>query len=388
MKVILMNKNIEVLVAEYNEKVAVFTKIYEIKNLKYAPVIIEKALKNNEKDIITLTNWFKGRGIPAWRDDLDLLLNKLGIKTAEELLTKAFGLSLSDQYFIKPYNNQIEYKDINFFEHDFESADFTNATFSSSHYFNTEINLLSPNNTTDGRLKKTWIIQDKTRYLLKGGYKNEIMQPFNEVLASMICQRLGFDHTNYELDIVSGKVVSKCACFINTDTELVPASQILYNTKNKEYAYEEYIKILEENNIKNVREKIENMLILDYIIMNEDRHLNNFGIIRNVNTLKWIDIAPIFDSGQSLNILDYNEEEIIIQGEGRFFYKISNFDEIIKNIKDINRFDLSKLDGIVEEFEHLLNKYKYITKITDRRINKICTLLNSRINKLKHIQNK
>ena len=388
MKVILMNKNIEVLVAEYNEKVAVFTKIYEIKNLKYAPVIIEKALKNNEKDIITLTNWFKGRGIPAWRDDLDLLLNKLGIKTAEELLTKAFGLSLSDQYFIKPYNNQIEYKDINFFEHDFESADFTNATFSSSHYFNTKINLLSPNNTTDGRLKKTWIIQDKTRYLLKGGYKNEIMQPFNEVLASMICQRLGFDHTNYELDIVSGKVVSKCACFINTDTELVPASQILYNTKNKEYAYEEYIKILEENNIKNVREKIENMLILDYIIMNEDRHLNNFGIIRNVNTLKWIDIAPIFDSGQSLNILDYNEEEIIIQGEGRFFYKISNFDEIIKNIKDINRFDLSKLDGIVEEFEHLLNKYKYITKITDRRINKICTLLNSRINKLKHIQNK
>ncbi len=388
MKVILMNKNIEVLVAEYNEKVAVFTKIYEIKNLKYAPVIIEKALKNNEKDIITLTNWFKGRGIPAWRDDLDLLLNKLGIKTAEELLTKAFGLSLSDQYFIKPYNNQIEYKDINFFEHDFESADFTNATFSSSHYFNTKINLLSPNNTTDGRLKKTWIIQDKTRYLLKGGYKNEIMQPFNEVLASMICQRLGFDHTNYELDIVSGKVVSKCACFINTDTELVPASQILYNTKKKEYAYEEYIKILEENNIKNVREKIENMLILDYIIMNEDRHLNNFGIIRNVNTLKWIDIAPIFDSGQSLNILDYNEEEIIIQGEGRFFYKISNFDEIIKNIKDINRFDLSKLDGIVEEFEHLLNKYKYITKITDRRINKICTLLNSRINKLKHIQNK
>ena len=101
MKVILMNKNIEVLVAEYNEKVAVFTKIYEIKNLKYAPVIIEKALKNNEKDIITLTNWFKGRGIPAWRDDLDLLLNKLGIKTAEELLTKAFGLSLSDQYWVK-----------------------------------------------------------------------------------------------------------------------------------------------------------------------------------------------------------------------------------------------------------------------------------------------
>lgn len=383
MKVILMNKNTEVLVAEYNEKVAVFTKIYEIKNLKYAPIIIEKALNKDKEDIATLTEWFKGRGIPSWRDDLDLLLDKLGVKTAEELLNKAFGLSLSDQYFIKPYESKIEYQDINFFEHNFDSADFTNATFSNSSEFNTKINLLSPNNTTDGRLKKTWIIQNGKRYLLKGGYKNEVMQPFNEVLASMICKRLGFNHTNYEIDIVSNKIVSKCECFINKDTELVPASQILYNNQNKKNAYEEYIKILEDNGIKNVREKIENMFILDYIIMNEDRHLNNFGIIRDVNTLKWLDVAPIFDSGQSLNILDYNEEEVIIQGEGRFFYKISNFDEITKYIKEFNRVDLSKLDGVVEDFEHLLKNYKDITKMTDRRIDKICTLLNDRINKLK-----
>ena len=385
MKVILMNKNTEVLVAEYNEKVAVFTKIYEIKNLKYAPIIIEKALNKDKEDIATLTEWFKGRGIPSWRDDLDLLLDKLGVKTAEELLNKAFGLSLSDQYFIKPYESKIEYQDINFFEHNFDSADFTNATFSNSSEFNTKINLLSPNNTTDGRLKKTWIIQNGKRYLLKGGYKNEVMQPFNEVLASMICKRLGFNHTNYEIDIVSNKIVSKCECFINKDTELVPASQILYNNQNKKNAYEEYIKILEDNGIKNVREKIENMFILDYIIMNEDRHLNNFGIIRDVNTLKWLDVAPIFDSGQSLNILDYNEEGVIIQGEGRFFYKISNFDEITKYIKEFNRVNLSKLDGVVEDFEHLLKNYKDITKMTDRRIDKICTLLNGRINKLKNI---
>ena len=31
------------------------------------------------------------------------------------------------------------------------------------------------------------------------------------------------------------------------------------------------------------RLKLENMFILDYLILNEDRHLNNFGIIRDVN---------------------------------------------------------------------------------------------------------
>ena len=121
-------------------------------------------------------------------------------------------------------------------------------------------------------------------------------------------------------------------------------SNIIWNSK-KENVYEEYIKILENKGINNVREKLENMFILDYLILNEDRHLNNFWIIINVNNLNWIDI------------------------------------------KDIKRIDLSKLDGVVDEFDELLHKYQSITRMTDRRINKICTLLISRINKLENIIN-
>ncbi len=390
MKCILMNKNTEILVVEYNTIFNGFSKLYEIKNIDYAPVILKnlyQSNKNNNVILEQLTEWFKGRGIPSFRDDLDLLLEKLGVSTSEELLDKAFGLSLSDQYWIKPFDSNIEYKDINFFEHDFNDSEFINAIFSNSNDYSTKISLISPNNTTDGRLKKTWMIENSKRYLLKGGFKNEVMQPFNEVLASMICNRLGFYHTRYKIQIVSNKVVSKCECFIDKDTELVTAYQILHKNCDREHAYEEYIKILENNGIKNAREKMENMFLLDYIIMNEDRHLNNFGIIRDVNTLKWIDVAPIFDNGQSLNILDYNEEEVIINGQGRFFYAIDHFDKVLSYIKDIKRFDLSKLDGVVEEFDDLLHKYIDITRMTDRRINKICTLLYSRIQKLKKIIN-
>ena len=387
MKCILMNKNTEVLVAEYNDVLKVFTYIYEIKNIDYAPLILFNSYNNDKNITPVLTNWFKGRSIPSWRDDLDLLLVKLNISSLEELLDKAFGLSLSDQYWVKPADSNIEYKDINFFEHDFKDSEFTNATFSSGVDSSTKISLISPNNTTDGRLKKTWIIENNKRYLLKGGYKNEVMQPFNEVLASMICERLGFNHIKYTIEVINEKVVSKCECFINTDTELIPAHQILYEIQKKENVYEEYIKVLENKGINNVREKLENMFILDYLILNEDRHLNNFGIIRNVNNLNWIDIVPIFDNGQSLNILDYNEEELIINGQGRFFYNVYDFDFIISNIKDIKRIDLSKLDGVVDEFDELLHKYQSITRMTDRRINKICTLLISRINKLENIIN-
>ena len=90
---------------------------------------------------------------------------------------------------------------------------------------------------------------------------------------------------------------------------------------------------------KEARIKIENMYIVDFLIMNEDRHLNNFGIIRDVNTLKWLDVAPRFDNGQSLNIEYYDEEELHISGEGKLFYEVKPFDEIIEVVKDIKRID-------------------------------------------------
>lgn len=383
-----MNKNMEVLVAQYNSASKFFDEIIEIKNIEYAPYIFKKIYDNkSNKDLcIILSDWFKGRGIPSWRDKLDLLLYRLNIDRPEELLDKSFGLSLADQYWLKPFNSNIKYEDINFFDNDFDSADFLEATFTNSNIINiSESSFKTPNNTTDGMLKKTWIIEDGKRYLLKGGYKNDVLQPFNEVLASKICDRLGFNHVTYTIDIVKEKVVSKCSCLTNKDIEIIPAYQIMYGEEknNNIEDYENYIRILNKNGIKNAREKIENMFILDFIIMNEDRHLNNFGIIRDVNTLKWIDVCPIFDNGQSLNITSYDNDTIIVNSEGRFFYEVKPFDQIIKIVKDINRVDISKLDGIVEEFDELLHQYQNITNMSDDRINKLCILLNRQINKLK-----
>ena len=137
-------------------------------------------------------------------------------------MDKAFGLSLSDQYWIKPYNLDVKYDDINFFDNDFDYSEFLEASLSKNgNVITNEKSLKTPNNTTDSMLKKMWIIENGKRYLLKGGYKNELLQPFNEVLASEICYRLGFNYIQYNVDIYKDLVVSKCPCFINKDTEFV-----------------------------------------------------------------------------------------------------------------------------------------------------------------------
>ena len=392
MKCILMNKNKEVLIVKYNETSKFFDYIYEVIDINYAPYILKSYyIEDDINNVLFKTNlseWFKGRGIPSWRDKLDLLLHRLNITAPYELLDKAFGLSLSDQYWLKPYGSNISYDDINFFENDFDYAEFMEASLSTnSKTITKETSLKTPNNTTDGMLKKAWIIDNGIRYLLKGGYKNETLQPFNEVLASEICKRLGFNHVEYAIDTYKDMVVSKCPCFITKDTELITCFQIKNDMKRHDNLedYEEYIKKLEDYGIENAREKLENMFILDYIIMNEDRHLNNFGIIRDVNTLEWLDVAPIFDNGQSLNIEYYDEEEVHISGNGRLFYEVKPFDEIITIVKDLKRIDISKLDDIVEWFNDLLHQYQHLTGYSDTRIYRLCFLLNRQINKLKEL---
>ena len=82
MQCILMNKNNEVLIAEYDLELSAYSEIYEIKNIDYAPQIIKQAYKKNKNIKSELNEWFVGRGISSLRDDLDILLAKLNVSTS------------------------------------------------------------------------------------------------------------------------------------------------------------------------------------------------------------------------------------------------------------------------------------------------------------------
>lgn len=381
-----MNKDTEVMKLEFIEEKNLFNKVIQIKNIEYAPLFIYKTYQDN-KDVLTEVNkWFKGRNIPIWRDDLFYLLKKLDVKTVDELLMKSYALSLSDQYWIKPCESKLKYKDVNFFDNDFEYSDFLDITFSNTN-INRKISLMTPNNTTDGRLKKTWIIENGKRILIKGGYKDNPIAPLNELLASMICDALGIKHVSYELDVINDKIVSKCEDFIDEDTEFITAHSILKDelTGNYKEIYERYIEILESNGISDAWDNLEDMIFLDYLIMNVDRHLNNLGIIRNVNTLKWISVAPIFDSGEAMDLEILDDDTMVVNDNGRLFNEVVHFDKFLELIRKTREYNLKKLESVVDEYEFILKKYQNVSKMSDQEIYNLCYLLYSRIQKVKDI---
>ncbi|MBR3003148.1 MAG: hypothetical protein IKF38_06335 [Clostridia bacterium] len=110
-----------------------------------------------------MNEWYRGRRIPNFRKDIKKLLENLNIKSTDELLNKSYALSLSDQYWIKDETQkELKWENINFFTNEFKYKGYLNISLSTSNS-DEQIDLRSPNNTTDGMLQKAWIIENGKR---------------------------------------------------------------------------------------------------------------------------------------------------------------------------------------------------------------------------------
>ena len=153
----------------------------------------------------------------------------LKIHDTKTLLTRCFGLSLSDQYWIKPDKSDVKWEAINFFDNPF-SDDIGNVLFGNSNKTN-GFDFSSPDNTSDGCLKKRWKIIDGKRCLVKGGSKPFQQQPFNEAIASLICQRLEIPHVDYSVIWSGDEPYSVCEDFVSSETELIGAWRVIQTRK-------------------------------------------------------------------------------------------------------------------------------------------------------------
>lgn len=356
-----MNKNTPILACEIDEARGRIIKTGKLFNPEYLPVGVTP---NKQLLRVDLDDWWRGRSIPASRQGLSPALAELNIIEKNYLLTKSLGLSLSDQYWIRPHED-IKWEEVNFFNNPFseEVGDVLFGEFAK----NGEIDLASPDNTSDGWLKKRWKIVEGDRCLIKAGSGTVMQEPINEVFVSKILNRLNaVDFVDYTLAIIDDKPYSVCKNFITPDTELVTAYQIMQHSKkiNNDSFRTHLLKQCEVLEIPHAAPTLDFMLTLDYLIMNEDRHYGNFGAVRDVNTLKFIGMAPIFDSGSSLW---YDTRTQLISPQPHFKAKPfhNSPERQLKLISSFAAFDVAKLQGIEKEFDALLLQSPPIT--SDRR---------------------
>lgn len=380
MRCILMNKNIPVVELELDDDTATILKVIKNYELDFLPVGIDvKTGIPNKKE---LNEWWLGRSIPASRLGLRTALEQLGVQYPEQLLLRCYGLSLSDQYWMKPVDSELEWKNINFFENDF-SDDVGNILFGEPAA--QDIDLMSPCNTSDGWLKKKWKIIDKKRCLIKAGSNPYMQEPINEVFGTRLHQRLGCkNYVPYKVLLEDGVPYCVCENFININTELVSAVNINRSIKKDSQftSYEHFLNACDRLGIPGMKEFLDYVLVFDYLMANTDRHFGNLGAIRNAETLEWVGPAPIFDSGTSLwhdkltkaiNPL----EEI----ETKPFY--SNASRQMKLVSDFSWIPFEELRHLKDDIREIFMPTEFID---EERIEALANAVNIRVKELQDME--
>lgn len=338
----------------------------------------------------TFEKWWDARIIPYRRIKFLESLPVSGISNPNELVFLTHGLSLLNQYWIREENEDLKWKEINLFENDFSEfigkALFNRRSFSSEDF--PPLYRFSPEGMSPGDQTKRWHINNNNeRVLIKTDNKGE--KCVNELLASSFAEQIGLPYTDYILGIEDGKFICSSKCFTSENTEIIHAMDLLYEFglpeiyKKTDYYYNYVIDLFEKMGVQNVREFIDKMLSIDYVMCQTDRHYNNFGILRNIDTEACI-MAPLYDSGDACRNADLTQfmdvnSDVLGKPFGPNGQVYQN--EQFTNVKSRLFIDEETVNKVVPSYIDNLNRIG----VSEERQSKLVSSLLSRTEKMKGI---
>ena len=299
---------------EYGDKSVYELKLYDETLLEFSmermPSLKIEILKINEdrRGVLPLDleptpegmhNWLSHRTIPQHREKVGDILRSLGISFGDTMgiIDVCMGLSLNDSYWTPQRDFEKTFSEMNLYENEFSGA--LSLIAYTGNYMGLEKKLrTSPELTTGGMLRKAWrFFGPNNIWLYKGGtfgFANTGNEPYSELYACQIAEKMGINAVHYDIENWSGILASKCKLFTDIDTSYIPIGRIV--TEGGINAVLDFYKEQGEE----FYEQLVDMLVLDAVIINEDRHYGNFGVLRDNKTGKIVAPAPVFDNGVSL----------------------------------------------------------------------------------------
>lgn len=179
-------------------------------------------------------------------------------------------------------------------------------------------------------------------------------ESINEYVVDRLLDILKIDHVHYELvnaDIViDGKKYNTYVC-ISEDFKDKQESKTALDTYFSSYKTDDIspIKMLKDMGFSDY---VDNVFLVDFLIMNRDRHGANIEIIKNTKTNK-IRLSPLFDHGLSLffNINDFNKLKDIDYLEDKRIQSFLGSNSLFDNLKLMNKhIKINKLTNLDKEY--------------------------------------
>ena len=270
----------------------------EIEILWYDASQVDKLPLDLELTPESLSKWLRHRTIPKNRAYVHSLLAKCGLNLNRPMtiISVCKALSLNDCYWVAEDGDTSTFAKINLYDNPFSNV---LAALAFTGYGSSIRSSLtsSPEFTTNGMLRKCWRRISGKIYLYKGGTdgaSNTGFEPYSEFYAAQVAQAMGINAIPYGLSKWKGTLCSTCELFTSKDYAFLPVGRLV--TRGGFKSVTEYYQQLGPAYLA----ALGDMVILDALICNVDRHFGNFGFLIDNKTNQIVSPAPLFDHGNSL----------------------------------------------------------------------------------------
>ena len=223
-----------------------------------------------------LEAWLEMRAIDRHRTNSRILKRVLRLGDTSDLNTvlRVHGATITDNYWVKTDAEQdLCWEKVRFSQNYFADVALHGSFDSfSKQYTPEQLRTPTPELTNIGSYEKCWRLIDGEWVMLKQG---SICEIYSEVFTAKLGKRLGFRMADYQ-------VIDGCAATTDFTEGRLNFEPMAYLTgENEEYA--DNYHALKQLQPGLEREYLD-ILFMDALVFNVDRHTQNFGILRNGET--------------------------------------------------------------------------------------------------------
>lgn len=348
--------------------------------------ILEIMDKNGFEALIRIHDkkWLEKRAQYHIRPNLTKLANSLKVNTIEEYLRLTKGVSLSDTLWLK--SGEETWREVNPYQNKI------NNQLSDILLYGKEIELSNiehlPEFQLGGSFEKCYTLKNNKLYLVKASGERYSSVSGNEscseIIYNQVCEFLGIDKSDYVQYTLDDKNLVYCEMFTSEKYGLLEFDDSIFRNLN-------FKNILKLFNKSAYKKRFRDMVILDCITFNIDRHQGNYGFVIDNDSFKIKAMAPIYDNNLcALTKISFKQDEsdilrdvarVFSQGMGIRFLDIVKYvmyQEMLEKLKlraGEFRLDTSRLKGI-NDFDE--NRSKWLEKLINLQMTKIVESIGGR----------
>ncbi len=269
------------------------TEVLEIKSIEDCPRPLTLSVLSDT----SIYKWLTSRACDTTRSNMRVMFKKFKLNAMNnlEIALSNYALTMTDEFWVKPYDVQIDYSDVCLYD---RAPDINIAELSLSGAANFLEYKINHEQTSIGSFNKCWKREHNEWLLYKGG---SVYNKFAELFTYKLGIALGL---NMAKIVVRELYDTKYVCSINFTNHkqyLEHWDSIASKIRlSSDAGYDEIVDVLEKFNLDSAND-FKLMYILDGVVCNPDRHSFNWGFLIPLEPDKSSKIAPNFDNNLALN---------------------------------------------------------------------------------------